>query len=178
MAMLEREAAHAREGRPASVIVKNNAITDPHLIRALYRASQAGVDIELIVRGTCALRPGVPGVSDRIRVRSVVGRFLEHSRVYFFANGGDEEIYLGSADLMERNLDRRVEALCRVRDGSLHRHIRDVVLEAYLRDDRAYLMTGGRYALAPTTEGPRLNAQRFLLDWYTDPSRTDPNVLE
>jgi polyphosphate kinase len=171
--MFEREAAHAREGRPAAVIVKNNAITDPALIRAIYRASQAGVEIDLIVRGTCTLRPGIPGVSDRIRVRSVVGRFLEHSRVYFFANGGDEEIYVGSADLMERNLDRRVEALCRVRDRGLHRHIRDVVLEAYLRDDRAYVMSDSRYVLAAPTDSPRLNAQRFLLDWYTDPSRDD-----
>ena len=128
-------------------MIKVNALTDDQMIRVLYRASQAGVSVDLLVRGTCCLRPGVPGISENIRVRSVVGRFLEHSRLYWFKNGGDEEMYIGSADLMERNLDRRVETLTPVRDHDLLRHLRDVVLDAYLRDTaRAYrLDVSGSY---------------------------------
>jgi polyphosphate kinase len=168
-ALIEREIAHARAGRLAHIIVKNNAITDAAMIRALYRASQAGVELDLIVRGTCCLRAGVPGLSEHVRARSVVGRFLEHSRAYYFANGGDEEIYIGSADLMERNLDRRVETLCRVRDGAILRHLRDVVLDAYLRDnERAYVLNDTKYELAEPEQGaPRVNAQQLLLEWYT-----------
>ena len=173
VALLEREMEHARAGRPAYVIVKNNAITDPAIVRALYRASRAGVEIDLIVRGVCCLKPGIAGVSERIRVRSVVGRFLEHSRVYWFANGGEGDLYIGSADLMERNLDRRVEAVCRVRDRSIVRHIRDVVLDAYLRDsDRAYVLTDGRYEPADAPDGARVNAQEVLLDWYSSTARS------
>lgn len=166
--LIDREIRHAREGRLAHMIVKNNAITDPAMVRALYRASRAGVDIDLIVRGVCAVRPGVPGVSERIRVRSVVGRFLEHSRVYWFANGGAEEMYLGSADLMERNLDRRVEVLCKVSDSSMVRHIRDVVLGAYLHDtERAYVLSADRYERVNQLGPGQLNAQQHLLEWYT-----------
>ncbi len=167
LALLDREIEHARAGRPAHVIVKNNAVTDPAVIRGLYRASQAGVEVDMIVRGVCCLKPGVPGVSDRIRVRSIVGRFLEHSRVYWFANGGAPEVYIGSADLMERNLDRRVEAVCRVRDAGLGDHIRSVVLDTYLRDtERAYVLQGERYERACAGDGPRVNSQEELLAWY------------
>ncbi len=168
-ALIEREIAHARQGRPARLIIKNNAITDHPLIRTLYRASQAGVDVDLIVRGVCCLRPNVPGVSDRIRVRSIVGRFLEHSRIYYFENGGQPSLYLGSADLMERNLDRRVEALCQVRDAAIAEELRHVVLDAYLRDnERAYAFADNRYARVAREDGePRVNAQQVLLDWYT-----------
>ena len=137
----------------------------------MYRASQAGLDIELIVRGVCCLRPGIPGISDRIHVRSVVGRFLEHSRIYWFLNGGAEEMYIGSADLMERNLDRRVEMLYPVRDGDALSHLRDIVLGAYLRDtERAMVLeSSGGYAKARGSEP--FDAQAFLMRHYSDAIR-------
>jgi polyphosphate kinase len=174
LSLIDREVDHARNRRQAHLVIKNNAVTDPGIIRALYRAAQAGVEIDMIVRGVCCLNPGVPGVSERIRVRSVVGRFLEHSRLYWFANGGQPELYVGSADLMERNLDRRVEAVCPVRDPSLASHVRDVVLQTYLQDtDRAYTLNGSRYHLAAGDGGPRLNAQQMLLELYTSAAAVD-----
>jgi polyphosphate kinase len=173
--LIEREAAHAEAGRPARIIIKNNAVTDPAIVRALYRASQMGVDIDMIVRGVCCLKTGLTGVSERIRVRSVVGRFLEHSRVYYFANGGNDEVYLGSADLMERNLDRRVETLCPVRTAAIAEHIRDVVLDTYLRDtDRATVLVGSQYRPAASdADAPRINAQETLLGRYAVVPRGD-----
>ena len=168
--LVMREAEHARAGRPARIIVKVNAVTDDQMIRVLYRASQAGVPIDLLVRGICSLRPGIPGISETIRVRSVVGRFLEHSRIYWFENGGQPEMYIGSADLMERNLDRRVETLTPVRDPDILAHLREVVLDAYLRDtERAMeLDAEGRYARpAPGADGG-FNSQRYLLQYYTE----------
>jgi polyphosphate kinase len=164
---IEREIEHARAGRPARLILKANALTDPAIIRSLYRASCAGVDVDLIIRGICCLRPGLKGVSERIHVRSIVGRFLEHSRLYWFQNGGDEEMYIGSADLMERNLDRRVETLCRVRDSAILRHLRDVVLEYYLRDNqRAYLLRDARYEKRAPADGELpFDAQEALIAW-------------
>src|SRR6185436_3051759 len=132
--LVNREAEHAKAGRPTHIVMKVNAITDDQMIRVLYRASQAGVRIDLIVRGICSLPPGISGVSDNINVRSIVGRFLEHSRIFWFNNGGHEEMYIGSADLMERNLDRRVETLSPVRDVEVLEHLRDVVLHSYLQD--------------------------------------------
>ena len=136
IALIEREARHARRGRPARIIAKCNAIVDPPMIRALYRASQAGVEIDLIVRGQCTLVPGLRGVSSRIRVRSIVGRFLEHSRIYQFENGGKPEVYLGSADWMPRNLYQRVEVLFPVKDAALRERIYKEILPAYLLDNR------------------------------------------
>jgi polyphosphate kinase len=118
--------------------VKVNSLTDTELIEELYAASQAGVEIDLIVRGICSLRPGVKGLSSNIRVRSVVGRFLEHSRVMYFANGGeeaDEEVYIGSADWMQRNLDRRVEVVLPILDPSIKSYLKNIFLDAYLRDN-------------------------------------------
>jgi polyphosphate kinase len=169
-ALIEREAEHARAGRPARLVFKINAVTDPGIIRALFGASQAGVPIDLITRGVCCLRPGVPGVSDTITVRSIVGRFLEHSRLYYFENGGAPEVFIGSADLMERNLDRRVEVLCPIRDPDIRHHLRHVVIDALLRDtDRATrLLPDGEYVRCQPEPGePPLNSQRFLLEHYS-----------
>jgi polyphosphate kinase len=166
--LIMREAEHARAGRPARMIMKVNAVTDDQMIRVLYRASQAGVSIDLLARGICSLRPGIPGISDNIRVRSIVGRFLEHSRMYWFQNDGQEELYIGSADLMERNLDRRVETLTPVRDPEILAHLRDVVLASYLRDtERAMALdSNGRYTRPDSASGA-FNAQQFLLQEYT-----------
>jgi polyphosphate kinase len=142
VALIEREARHARRGRPARMIIKMNAVVDPPVIKALYRASQAGVEIDLIVRGQCALVPGVRGLSSRIRVRSVVGRFLEHSRIYYFENGGTPEIYLGSADWMQRNLYERVEVVFPLKDPQLRERISTEVLPAYLADTRKARLLG------------------------------------
>ena len=125
--MIEREADHARDGRESGIWVKVNSLVDEKVIDALYDASQAGVPVHLIVRGMCALRPQVPGLSETIRVRSIVGRFLEHSRIFRFLNGGDDDVWIGSADMMHRNLDRRVEALARLRDPEVRRQIRSVL---------------------------------------------------
>lgn len=133
-ALIDREIAHAQAGRTGRLIFKANSFVDPALIEHLYRASNAGVEIDLIIRGMCCLIPGVPGMSAHIRVRSIVGRFLEHSRVYWFGNDGNPEIYVGSADLMERNLDRRVETLFPINDPEIRQWISDVFLPVYLRD--------------------------------------------
>ncbi len=131
---IEREIKHHKNGKPARIIVKINSLTDEKIVRTLYKASQEGVKIDLIVRGICVLRPQIEGLSDNIRVRSITGRFLEHSRIFYFANGGDEEVYIGSADWMHRNLDRRVEAAVPVKDKYLLKYIREKILSAYLKD--------------------------------------------
>jgi polyphosphate kinase len=133
--LIEREIEHAREGQAARVTFRVNSLVDPECIAALYRASQAGVEVDLIVRGMCSLWPGLPEVSERIHVRSIVGEFLEHSRIFGFANGGEPEWYIGSADLMERNLDRRIEALAPVDDAAARARIEEIV-QTLLADDR------------------------------------------
>ncbi|MDM7922645.1 MAG: polyphosphate kinase 1 [Pyrinomonadaceae bacterium] len=145
--LIEREAEHARNGRPARIVAKLNRLADHEIVNALYDASQAGVSIDLIIRGICTLRPGIPGVSDNIRVRSVVGRLLEHSRVYYFSNGGREEVYIGSSDWMPRNLDRRVEVLVPILSKELREYLRSSYLETYLGDNvNAHeLSTSGNY---------------------------------
>ena len=135
-ALIRREIENASKGREARLIFKMNALEDAGMIRLLYEASQAGVRIDLLVRGICSLRPGIPGVSDNIRVTSLVGRFLEHSRIYYVLNGGREQVYLGSADLMVRNLNHRVELLFPVENKKLLRRLRDDILATYLADNR------------------------------------------
>lgn len=166
LARIEREAGHARAGLPARIVAKMNALSEPEVVRALYRASQAGVEIELIVRGACSLRPGVPGVSDNIRVRSVVGRFLEHSRVYWFANGGEAELFCASADWLERNLLRRIETCFPILDPALAERVKDEALDNYLADnvDAWELRADGEYRRrSPAPGEPPHSAQAALL---------------
>lgn len=164
--LIKREMKHAQEGRPAHLIFKMNALVDKGMIRRLYEASAAGVKIELIVRGMCSLRPGVPGLSETISVRSILGRFLEHSRIYYFANGGQEEVYVGSADLMDRNLNDRVEAIFPVKDAAIRRRIKDEILRSYLADTvKARIMDAeGRYTRPNSENGrePYYAQGRFL----------------
>jgi polyphosphate kinase len=171
--LIERETAHAKAGRPAFIFAKVNALLDGKMIQALYRASQAGVQIELVVRGACALRPGVRGISSRIRVRSVIGRFLEHSRIFVFGNGGKTELYLGSADWMHRNIYERVEVMFHVRDVELCKQVFAEVIEPYLADtektrillaDGRYVRAGAAGAALHSRNGLRFNAQEFLID--------------
>ncbi len=143
-----------------------NALEDAGMIRLLYEASQAGVEIDLIVRGVCCLRPGVPGLSETIRVRSIIGRFLEHSRIYYFNNGGDELVFAGSADLMPRNLNRRVEVLFPIEDRRLIRRLRDRILAKQLEDDAgAWIMQpDGTYSRVKRQPGKRvLDSQAWFL---------------
>jgi len=172
--LIDREAAHARAGRPAFIVAKFNSLLDEKIIQALYRASQAGVRIELIVRGACALRPGVRGVSSRIRVRSVIGRFLEHSRIFVFGNAGKREVYLGSADWMQRNIYERVEVMFQIHDPELCERILTEVVSPYLADTlkTRLLLPSGEYVrphqagrLAHARNGFRFNAQEFLIDF-------------
>ncbi len=164
---IEREIAHAHAGRPARIIIKVNALIEPELVRALYRASAAGIAVDLIVRGMCSLRPGVPGVSENIRVRSVIGRFLEHARVCYFQNGEDPEVLAGSADWMERNMFRRVEICFPIDDPELRtRMIRD--LQCYLRDNMQawILQADGSYRRLTPGRATPFSAQEALLATY------------
>ncbi len=177
--LIRREQEHAQGGRPAHIVAKMNALLEPSIIQALYQASQAGVEIDLIVRGLCILRPGVKGLSERIRVRSIVGRFLEHSRIFHFANGGNDEIYLGSADWMPRNLLERCEVVFPVRDPAIIARIHNEILPAYLADtvkariqqpDGNYIRSG-----KPIKDGPPFSAQDFLI--HLAEGKTDPEFL-
>ncbi len=172
LSLIARETAHAKAGRPASLIAKVNALLDEETIQALYRASQAGVKIDLIVRGACALRPGLRGISSGIRVRSIIGRFLEHSRVFVFGNGGKTEIYLGSADWMHRNIYERVEVMFHLRNPVLCEQVLGEVVAPYMADTEKtrYLQPDGSYvrsrdagAASRARNGIRFNAQEYLL---------------
>ena len=164
---IERETRLALRGKPGRIIAKMNALNEPQVIRALYAASQAGVRIDLIVRGACTLRPGVEGVSDNIRVRSIVGRFLEHSRVYWFGNDGAPELFCASADWLERNLLRRVETCFPILDGDLARRVYRETLQNYLDDNLGAweLQADGRYhKCVPAAGQPPHSAQQTLLE--------------
>jgi polyphosphate kinase len=175
MYLIKRETAHALEGRPAHIMAKVNRLTDLPVIEALYEASQAGVKIDLIVRGACMIRPGEPGLSQTIHVRSIVGRFLEHSRIFYFANGGEEEVYIGSADWMARNLDRRVEVVAPVLDPQMKKYLKDTVLYAYLRDNvKARVMNSdGAYERPAIGSGEApFNSQLFFEGANSSPGPT------
>ena len=164
--MVDRERGHAEAGKPALIRIKANGLTEPKLIRALYKAAQAGVKIELIIRGMCCLRPGIAGLSENIRVRSIVGRFLEHTRVYYFFNNGKDEIYAGSADMMERNLLHRVETAFPIENNKLKERMKNE-LEVYMQDNcQAWdLQPDGSYVRAqPGKNADIIKAQSLLLE--------------
>jgi polyphosphate kinase len=172
IALIDREAEHARIGKEARIIAKMNALLDKAVVQALYRASQAGVEIDLIVRGACALRPGVRGLSQRIRVRSIIGRFLEHSRIFYFENGGTPDVYLGSADWMPRNLYERVEVMFPVKDANQRQRVVNILLD-YLRDTAKsrILHADGKYFRSFHAESPKssrnghhLSVQQLFID--------------
>jgi polyphosphate kinase len=163
---IEREIGHAREGRQAGIDAKLNSLTEPKIIRALYRASRAGVPVRLVVRGTCCLRPGVDGLSENIRVRSILGRFLEHSRVYRFVNGGDSEVWGSSADWMERNLFQRVETAFPLNEDALAERMLDEAIELAFADNRQAwaLQSDGAYRhLWPEEDEPTRILQEALM---------------
>jgi polyphosphate kinase len=169
-ALIDREISHSQAGEPASIIAKINRLADKQIIEKLYEASQAGVKIDLIVRGICMLRPGVAGLSQNITVRNIIGRFLEHSRVFYFANGGDEEVYIGSADWMSRNLKHRIEVVTPVSDPALKHYLKHELLAAYVRDNvkARELQPDGSYRKAPRAPGEReFASQSFFISHAT-----------
>lgn len=169
--LIDREIEHHKAGRPARIVLKVNRLADTTMIAKLYEASRAGVPIELIIRGICMLRPGVSGLSETITVKSVVGRFLEHSRVFYFTNGGDEELYIGSADLMSRNLKHRIEVLAPIRDRALKNYLKHVVLTSYLRDNvkARELRADGVYVRVRRSDNEeRFNSQEFFIHHAPD----------
>lgn len=164
--LIRREIEHHKKGGRGHLIFKMNALIDRRMIRLLYEASQAGVQVDLLVRGMCCLRPGIPGVSENIRVTSIVGRFLEHSRLFYFRNGGAEEVYLGSADMMPRNLNRRVELLFPVEDPKLVRYVRDELLATYLTEvvKARHMNPDGTYSRGPGHKNRReMNSQEWFI---------------
>jgi len=166
LARIDREIEQHKANGDGYLAFKMNQLVDTDCIQALYRASRAGVKIDLQVRGVCCLRPGVPDVSETITVTSIVGRFLEHTRIYYFHNGGDEEILLGSADLMPRNLDRRVETLFPIEDPELLKAVRDDILLTHLKDNvqARELMSSGAYRrIQPESAEKRLNTQLWMI---------------
>lgn len=165
--LIDREIAHAQAGRQAHLIFKVNSLTDPTIIRKLYEAARAGVKIDIIARGICCLRPGVPDISENIHVRSVVGRFLEHSRIYWFANGGVPEVYVGSADLMNRNLSRRVETVFPIEDDDWRTHILEEILKIQLADNvraRVLQADGTWIRLRPAADEYSLDSQQWAVE--------------
>jgi polyphosphate kinase len=167
LSKIDREADHARAGKPSRIIAKLNALSEPTIIQALYRASRAGVRTDLIVRGVCCLRPGLAGVSERIRVRSIVGRFLEHSRVYHFENAGAREVYCASADWMDRNLYRRIEVAFPVENPEFQARVIDD-LNLYLADDSQAWELAADGGYSRTEPSGNVSAQARLLSLYDE----------
>ncbi|MEQ9672046.1 polyphosphate kinase 1 [Coleofasciculus sp. G2-EDA-02] len=164
-AMIQREIEHCRQGNTGRIVAKMNSLVDPKIIATLYEASQAGVQIDLIVRGICCLRPGVVGVSDNIRVISIIGRFLEHSRIYYFYNQGDEEVYIGSADWMRRNLDRRVEAITPVEDPEIIKDLQEILAIMMADNRQAWeLQPDGRYIQRQPEDAKEQCAQKIFME--------------
>jgi polyphosphate kinase len=164
--LIQREIEHARVGKKAHLIFKTNAVSDLEVIDLLYKASEAGVRVDLLARGMCCLRPGVKGLSENIRVISIVGRYLEHSRIYYFLNGGKEEVYMGSADIMPRNLDHRVEVVFPIEKAEHLRYLRDKVLGTYMKDNcsaRVMLSDGKYKRLRPENGEDLVDAQEWLM---------------
>jgi polyphosphate kinase len=167
LGLIEREAENARKGLPARIVAKMNALVDPEIITALYRASGAGVKIELIVRGICSLRPQMPGVSENITVRSIIDRFLEHGRIYYFENACQPEVFLGSADWMPRNFDRRIELLFPIEDGNLRERLMTEILGTLFADNTKarFLDPAGSYSRrARGLEAPRRRSQSEFIE--------------
>jgi polyphosphate kinase len=163
--MIQREIEHCRQGNTGRIVAKMNSLVDPKIIATLYEASQAGVQIDLIVRGICCLRPGVVGVSDNIRVVSIVGRFLEHSRIYYFYNQGDEEVYIGSADWMRRNLDRRVEAITPIEDPEIIKDLQEILAIMMADNRQAWeLQPDGRYIQRQPEDAKEQCAQKIFME--------------
>ncbi len=178
--LIEREMEHARVGRGGYIFFKTNSLVDKEMIDLLYRASQAGVKLDLLVRGMCCLRPGVPGVSDNIRVISIVGRFLEHSRVYYFRNGGQDEVYLGSADVRTRNLDRRVEILFPLQDPRFVQRMRDQIIPTYLSDTAKtrLMQADGTYRrVQPAPDAPAVDCQQTFIQQHAAQAQEARRVL-
>jgi len=174
-ALIRREIEHQKAGRGGRLVFKVNSLVDKGIIKLLYDASRAGVRIDLLVRGICCLRPGLPGLSENITVTSIVGRFLEHSRLLFFGNGGEHEVLVGSADLMPRNIDHRVEVLFPIRDPRLVRHLRDDILGTYLNDNqRARRMRAdGTYErVLPAAGEAAVDSQELLIKSRPQPFET------
>jgi polyphosphate kinase len=179
---IEQEIVHQKAGKHGRIIAKINGLLEPAIIKTLYRASQAGVAIDLICRGICALRPGVPGLSENIRVTSIVDRFLEHSRVFYFGNGGEPQVYVGSADWMDRNLSRRVEVVFPVEQTDLKKRLIDDVLATCMADNvkARRLLPDGRWERVTAKDQPRVRSQeRFLAAALEATARipTEPGIL-
>ena len=177
--LIDREIEHRKAGRPGRIVAKFNRLADKQMVMKLYEASQAGVQIDLIIRGICMLRPGVPGLSETIRVRSVVGRFLEHSRIFYFANGGEDEVYIGSSDLMSRNLKHRIEVVAPIRNPAIKSHLVHVVLAAYLRDNvkaRELYADGSYRPVASSKDGEKFESQSFFIGHSADAQATEDEL--
>jgi polyphosphate kinase len=177
--LIERERAHAEAGRPAHIVVKMNALVESSIIDALYDASRAGVSIDLVIRGICCLRPGIPGVSETIQVTSIVDRFLEHSRIFYFANGGAPDVFLASADWMPRNFFRRIEVMFPLEDDRVKQRVIEEILPAVLADNvkARQLRTDGSYQRVPPGEAPAVRCQLALQHLAREAARTSADQL-